>query len=188
MCDDGEVRDLIEGMKRQDHQAFARFETCFGERLRRLAARLLQGRLQDDRSDLYQSALAKAYVAAPTITARSSGELYGYVARIMRNEAFNRRPRERRVTSWPSGVDPSADQSTPSSPARRSEEVARLTKALAQMSSGDQTVIQMRYFDALPHEEIARRLEISVDASKQRLHRAVKRLAKLLGEEDVARA
>lgn len=60
----------------------------------------------------------------------------------------------------------------------RNEESSRLLEALARLRPPEQEILRLSLWEELPHSSIASILDISVDACKQRLSRARKRLAR----------
>jgi RNA polymerase sigma-70 factor, ECF subfamily len=54
-------------------------------------------------------------------------------------------------------------------------------RAFVQLEEGDQALLQMSYVEGLPTEEIARRLNAQPGAIRVRRHRAIRRLAEILG-------
>jgi len=67
------------------------------------------------------------------------------------------------------------------------EEVDELRAALRQLTDEQQTILILRFVERKSHEEVAHFLNKSVDAIATSQHRALKRLAELLGTEKVGR-
>jgi len=63
------------------------------------------------------------------------------------------------------------------------EELEELRAALSQLSHEQQTILILRFVERKSHEEVALILNKSVDAIATAQHRALKRLAELLGTE-----
>src|SRR6185369_15106947 len=64
----------------------------------------------------------------------------------------------------------------------RLDEVAvRLDEAVARLSAGERTAIVLRFYQDMPFEEVAKALEITEEAAKKRVTRAVGRLRERLG-------
>lgn len=66
----------------------------------------------------------------------------------------------------------------------RSEDAVRVRSALAHLAQNDRDVLLLRFVAELSGPEIASVLNISAGAVRVRLHRALGRLAKQLGEDD----
>lgn len=73
------------------------------------------------------------------------------------------------------GGDPPADV-----PLERDEAAEAVRKAVAALEPEDRACLQLREFDGLSYEEIARALDVPVGTVKSRLHRARLTLAKAL--------
>ncbi len=67
------------------------------------------------------------------------------------------------------------------------EEVDELRAALHHLPDEQQTILILRFVERKSHEEVAHLLNKSVDAITTAQHRALKRLAELLGTEKVGR-
>ena len=65
----------------------------------------------------------------------------------------------------------------------RARRVARLERALAQLSPEHRRVVVLHHLQALPLDEIARGEGVAVGTVKSRLHRARGALARILGED-----
>ena len=63
----------------------------------------------------------------------------------------------------------------------RSEEVARVRDALAELSETQREVIELHWFEEMPFTEVARQVGASLSAVKVRAHRGYKRLREVLG-------
>ncbi|MCC7010980.1 MAG: sigma-70 family RNA polymerase sigma factor [Planctomycetes bacterium] len=67
---------------------------------------------------------------------------------------------------------------SPSRDAVMQEEITRLERAFAKLSSGDQQVIRMVYIEGLSHAQVAERLGMTEVNSRKQLSRALARLSK----------
>ncbi|MBA2479243.1 MAG: sigma-70 family RNA polymerase sigma factor, partial [Planctomycetes bacterium] len=67
-----------------------------------------------------------------------------------------------------------------------SPEVAALRRELQAMHEDDRTPLELHYFAQLSHEEIARALDLTVEAATKRIQRARKRLGERLKRPDIA--
>ena len=63
----------------------------------------------------------------------------------------------------------------------RSEDVARLRNALAELSETQREVIELHWFEGMPFAEVARQVGASLSAVKVRAHRGYRQLRELLG-------
>jgi RNA polymerase sigma factor (sigma-70 family) len=69
---------------------------------------------------------------------------------------------------------------SPSMDMHRGEQLAALEKCLTEMTEEEVEIIDMKHRIGLEHAEIAIQLGISVDTARQRFHRAIEHLRKLL--------
>ena len=65
------------------------------------------------------------------------------------------------------------------------QEHDRIRHSLAQLSEDDQTILILRFVERKSHREVSQLLNKSVSAVKSAQHRALTRLANLLGEDKV---
>jgi RNA polymerase sigma-70 factor (ECF subfamily) len=70
---------------------------------------------------------------------------------------------------------------------QQQEELAELRQALSQLSDEQQTILVLRFVERKSHEEVAQVLGKSIDAIATAQHRALKRLAELMGTEKSSR-
>jgi len=78
---------------------------------------------------------------------------------------------------------PVADKSDPQATAETNIELARVAKALAQLTPAQRQVIELRFFGGLTSEEAGRVLNKSSGAVREMQGAAIRRLRKLLNEE-----
>jgi RNA polymerase sigma-70 factor (ECF subfamily) len=67
--------------------------------------------------------------------------------------------------------------------AARREIIQRVSSALATLPAHYQDALVLRYYEALPPREVARRLEIPVETARTRIRRGLERLREILDEE-----
>ena len=100
--------------------------------------------------------------------------LKGYLFAIARNIFLKHRHRSNKDEQLPEEMtDGSPD---PHRAAAARMDLDRVTRALSQMPSPDRLALVLRTEHALPYEEIARVLDISVGAARVKIHRARRRL------------
>jgi len=73
-----------------------------------------------------------------------------------------------------------ADGDPPSMEVRRNEQLELLTSCLSEMTPEEVEIIDMKHRMELDHADIAERLGLSVEAARQRFHRAIEHLRALL--------
>lgn len=75
-----------------------------------------------------------------------------------------------------------ADQNDPAERIMKSELIARMRRAIAELGPNDQEILTLRFLEELTTEESAEILQISIAAVKTRTFRAVARLNQILHE------
>jgi len=75
-----------------------------------------------------------------------------------------------------------ADEQTPYETVAENEMHQRLYEAIARLPKAQREALLLKKFAGMSYEEIAKQQGQSVSAAKMRVHRAIKRLRKLLGE------
>lgn len=164
--------------------------------LRVLARQHLHRRLWSkiDPSDVVQQTLLDAHRKRDQIRGPN---LLGWLVKALRNDLrdairkFGRidekeRPlREaiddsvRTINSWVA-----ADASTPSQQAMKQEELLRLVEALAQLPEDERIAVELHHLNGVPVAEVAAHLQRSQPAIAGLLHRGLKRLRKLLQDQE----
>jgi len=136
----------------------------------------------EDESDIVQQALAQATAGLSGFRGQTISEWSAWLAAIARNEA--RRSRRywqadrRSVRQQVTGVtelleNEAAELTSPSTAVSRDEEIARLAQALSKLPEAQRQLIQWRQNENLSHAEIANKLGITVETSRQRCKSAM---------------
>jgi RNA polymerase sigma-70 factor (ECF subfamily) len=139
-------------------------------------------------SDLVQETFLEAHRLFTRFQGTSSADLLGWLRAILKNKAatFSRRYQgtdKRQVTrEVPLNAlaeqpgQPAAPVSSPSSVVVRQEQAEAVLRALERMPEQYRDVIVWRQWERLPFDEIARRLDKTVDAARMTWWRAIERL------------
>jgi RNA polymerase sigma-70 factor (ECF subfamily) len=77
-----------------------------------------------------------------------------------------------------------ADQTTPVDDALLREQSARVRGALGQLPGQDREALELAFYEALTHSQIAERLNLPLGTVKSRIRQALLRLGKLLGQSE----
>ena len=83
-----------------------------------------------------------------------------------------------------SGLAPVSGEPTAAVRAQQHEETVRLHEALEQLSAVDREIILLRYYGGLSFKEIAAQFEMPLGTVLAKVHRGLKRLRDMLGEDD----
>ena len=143
-----------------------------------------------DTSDIVQEALLRIHRGFQGFSGRSVPELIGWVAQITRRAvvtsrrytAAGKRDVNREVHGEGLLMRFLSESSQPEQRALREEEAARLAAALERLSEAQREVIQARFFDQLPFDEIGRITGKSVGAVRVVCLRAIQRLRREMEE------
>jgi RNA polymerase sigma factor (sigma-70 family) len=147
--------------------------------------RLLQVVLGDPASaeDVAQEAFVRLHRHWDRIARYESPE--AWVRRVALNQAFSwrrreqrRREREGRVPAW---------ATAPAVGAAASDDADAVLRAVRRLPARDRALVGLYHLEDRPLDEVATVLGISPNAAKVALHRARRRLAGLLSDEEVTR-
>ena len=128
--------------------------------------------------DVVQSAVCKAWSSLGELNDPEA--VVGWVAKITRHTAIDaRRKRRERATEDEelAALDPGA---TDVDLAEQADERAAMRSLIAQLPDNQAIVVTMRFYEGLDGPEIARKLGMSDNAVRVRLHRGLERLGQLM--------
>lgn len=134
----------------------------------------------DDADDLTQEVFIKIHRYIDTF--REDSQLFTWIYRIATNECLSFLQKKKRRFFLPIG-DVTAELSGKLDSAAHisgDEIQLKLQKALLKLPEKQRLVFNMKYFDDLPYEEIAKITETSVGALKASYHHAVKKIEDFL--------
>ncbi|MBL7844588.1 MAG: sigma-70 family RNA polymerase sigma factor [Cyclobacteriaceae bacterium] len=134
----------------------------------------------DDADDLTQEVFIKIHRYIDTF--REDSQLFTWIYRIATNECLSFLNRKKKRFFLPIG-DVTAELSGKLDNAAHisgDEIQLKLQKALLKLPEKQRLVFNMKYFDDLPYEEIAKITETSVGALKASYHHAVKKIEDFL--------
>ena len=180
---------LVERCRAGDVSAFEPLVEKYRQRVWRLAYNVLRDR--EEAWDVAQEAFIKAYQALPSFRGQSA--FYTWLYRIVMNVAADR-GRARGAQGRAFGTervpeedwervlpDPNAADESPDAAAARTEERAKIMKALDTLSEDHRRIIMLGDLEGLSYREIAETLDIPMGTVMSRLHNARKRLRDALG-------
>ena len=139
-------------------------------------------RAEDITADVYLKAWRGRNSLRDEVTALS------WLMSITHNSAMSAMRSTREVAGLDEVAEREDDAPDPADEVFAEFEATRVREAIAQLTAEQQQVVFMRFFEALPHEEVARRLGSNPNAVRATQFRALARLRKLLQEEPVASA
>jgi RNA polymerase sigma factor (sigma-70 family) len=130
----------------------------------------------DDADDLTQDVFIKIYKSIGSF--REDAQLYTWIYRITTNECLSFLQRKKRRFFLPIGdVTQALMEKLDNSSSVSGEEIQlKLQKALLKLPDKQRLVFNMKYFDDLSYEDIAKITDTSVGALKASYHHAVKKI------------
>jgi RNA polymerase sigma-70 factor (ECF subfamily) len=184
MSDDDAVRQLIKQAQRGDSEAVSQLYQAYASRIYRYITYRVS--LVTDAEDLTGEVFVRMVEGLPRY--RDIGNPFdAWLFRIAsaRVADFHRKRGRRPVTDL-------SDRMTDSNPLPeeqllQQQEEEELRTALRQLSKDDQKVLILRFVERKSHQDVATIINKSVSAVKSIQHRALLRLATLLGSEEKAR-
>ena len=156
----------------------------FRDRLRFFAARRLRDRNLAE--DVAQEALRRVLEALRAGRVENLAALPGFLFETARHICQQRsRSDGREAKAFQrlagSGEEEPSVSGSPLADLISEERRQAVRRAFSQLAEADQTLLTMSYVEGLSSEEIARRLDAQPGAIRVRRHRAVRRLAEILG-------
>lgn len=180
---------LVQAVRNGCPDACARLVRQHAAPMRAVAMRLLQD--ESDADDVVQEAFLSALRAMGSFEGRSSLSTWLHRittnAALMRLRALSSRPAisvEDLLPvfttggAWPQPLEPWADPEQ--DPVLREELCAHVRECISRLPDKHRIPLLLREIEGLPNDEIARRLGVSVNAAKIRVHRARQAVRALL--------
>ncbi len=133
-----------------------------------------------DTNDVLQNTFIKAWRGLPKF--RADSELFTWLYRIATNEAFTFLKKKKRRYFIPI-IDVEKDLTNTlqnDSYFSGSEIQKKLYEAILQLPKKQRVVFNMRYFDEIPYQKMAKILDTSEGALKASYHHAVKKIEKIM--------
>jgi RNA polymerase sigma-70 factor, ECF subfamily len=180
---------LVERCRAGDVAAFEPLVEKYRQRVWRLAYNILRDR--EEAWDVAQEAFIKAFQALPSFRGQSA--FYTWLYRIVMNVAADRgRARGAQGRAFGTERVPEEDwervlpdqnpgDESPDAAAARTEERAKIMKALDKLSEDHRRIVMLSDLEGLSYREIAETLDIPMGTVMSRLHNARKRLRDALG-------
>jgi RNA polymerase sigma-70 factor (ECF subfamily) len=179
-----DLAELVEAARHGDGEALGHLLQGYRPYLLRIANHEMSAGLRPKlgASDLVQDTLIEALNCFARFTGRASAELQGWLRTILlrqiaqateRFAGTRKREVQREVSLAVEGL--AANQSSPSSCARRQEQAEVVRQILSRLPEHYRQVLVWREWDDLSFAEIAARLDRSVDAVRMLWLRALER-------------
>ena len=174
-------REIIEGFgsPRKKEESFNQLVLKYQERLYWHIRKIVVS--HDDADDVLQNTLIKVWRSIDGFRAESG--IFTWLYRIATNEALSllKQKKRRSLAPW-ADLEERMGEMIESDPWIDGEQVQiRLQKAILKLPEKQRIVFNMKYFDELKYEEMAKVLGTSVGALKASYHHAVKKIEGMLG-------
>lgn len=138
----------------------------------------------EDANDVLQNVFIKVWQALDNF--REEAQLYTWLYRIATNESITHLNSKKKkfALAIEGGVERMLCDKLSTGKNFNGDEIEmKLQKALLTLPEKQRTVFNLRYYDEMPYEEMAKVLETSVGALKANFHFAVKKVEKSLLED-----
>jgi len=175
-------RDLLEGVRRRESDALAKFFEMAFPYVYSLAWRLTGNR--EAAEDVAQEVFLKVHRAADRLDPDRNPRpwLTTITYNAVRDAARRSAARPEDATDASEIGERTAAAETPDQVLEDREQVKILERALAELDEGLRTIVLLRDFSGLSHEEIAGIVGASHDAVRKRYSRALARLREIIEE------
>ena len=173
-------RQLLIRISRGDEAAFVQLIDLHGESLRRLIGRLTAWHADGD--DILQDVFLTVWQKAGRFDGR--GSVQGWLKKIAANRCRNHfrtlNSIARKIEGFANFLFLNSSNSTGRADAQSQGD--ELEVAIGRLNAEDRLVLVMFYLEELPGDEVAEILAVKPETLHVRLHRARKRLKKILAE------
>lgn len=178
-------RDLIGRARQGDKQAVSALYEAYAQAI----YRYISYRVESDAAaeDLTAEVFLRMVQGLPRY--EDTGAPFGaWLYRIAASQVIDHYRRNRRHPAEPLPDNQAMDDTDPLGRLTKQEEREHLRRALAALPDDYQTLLILRYMQQLPHAQVAAVLNKSEAAIRVMQHRALKALARELGESGKARS
>ena len=178
-----EDQELVDRAKAGSEEAFTALVGLYQERIWRIVSRILRD--EDLALEVTQETFTRALCALPRFDFRA--KFSTWLISIARNAAFDIY-RSRRARGPHVSIDDHADlyaqdgAKDPGTAVADTELAEKVRRAVKRLKPRHQLLIQLREYEDMQYEDIAKVLGVPVGTVESGLHRARKRLREILGE------
>lgn len=160
-------------------EAFSLIVENYDQRLYWHIRRMVQ--VHDDADDVLQECFIKVWKNLPSF--RSDSSVYTWLYRIATNEALSfLKKRKRRRSLMTDSEAAATDYLTGDTWFDEEAANARFEAAIARLPEKQKAVFNLKYYEEMKYEEMAKVLDTSVGALKASYHHAVKKIKSILSE------
>lgn len=176
--------ELIVASQRSPHLFAELFDRHAAGMMRFLARRIGPQDAEDALSQVFLTALERRASFDPRASAESTARpwLYGIASNVVARRRRDEVRYLRALSRVPADAGVGIFDDEAIERIEAVDDAARVSGALAELSSGDRNVLLLLAWAQMTHEEIGNALEIPVGTVKSRLHRARRVLRQALGD------
>lgn len=172
------VKELVERIRQKDQRAMSQLYQMYIGELSSVCYRYVPS--EDDAKDVLQNSFVKIFTSMPTIEYRSKEALWGWMKRVVVNEAllFLRERKKlhfepiMRQAALLDDEEPQAEQVLPD----------MLHELISELPDGYRTVLNLYVFEGYSHRQIAELLGITESTSASQFYFAKQQLARRIKE------
>ncbi len=164
-------KEIIEQAKGGDERSMTELFMAYKDYVMRSAFIMLRSR--DEAEDVTENVFYKVFTNLQSFDMER--DFHPWLSRIIRNECYTFLKKNRRqITNTNSWLDTITSEDT------HPETIHLVQSVLEQLSQKEREIIQLRFYQELTFEEIAKVLSTSVGNVKVRIHRAIKKLKEMM--------
>lgn len=173
------VKELVERIRNHDQRAMSQLYQRYVGRLSSVCYRYVPD--ENDAKDVLQNSFVKIFTALPTIEYRSEEAFWGWMVKVVINEAlhFLRDRRRLRFVSPEQAASLAMEEDESELEWLSPDDLHQL---ISELPDGYRTVVNLYIFEGYSHRKIAEMLGISESTSASQLYFAKQLLAKRIKE------
>ena len=192
--DEAAFEQLLRRAQRREPDALETLYELYGQRVYGLLYRLTRSR--DDAEDLLQGTFLRVVRVLPDYqhTGKFEAWLFRIAANLVRDRARKMARHQQAIErKFPGGAEgPTAGGAAGAHPGpdeelERRESEQRLQECLAELGDMEREIILLRHHSELSFREIAEMLDIPLGTALSRVHRALARMRRQLGDDGLER-
>lgn len=172
------LNELIQKARKGDKDAFGQIYKIYYRKIYRYSRINLNS--QETAEDLAQETFLKAWRSISTFSAYSGGSLQAFLFRIARNLMIDL-SREKKEFPLDTALEIESKDDFEEDPDRKTN-IETVQKALTKLEDEDKQLVILRFFEEMPHADIAQIIDSNEGAVRVKLHRILKKLKEIINE------
>lgn len=172
------LNELIQKAQKGDKDAFGQIYKIYYRKIYRYLRINLNS--QEAAEDLAQETFLKAWRSISTFSSYSGGSLQAFLFRIARNLMIDL---SREKKEFPlDRADAIESKHDFEEDLDRKINIETVQKALSKLEDEDKQLVVLRFFEEMPHADIAQIIDSNEGAVRVKLHRILKKLKEIINE------